>query len=551
MRTSFKILTLLFVFSGSSCYVEEAAFPFFDQQGIQHALIFENETHRRIYRLKKTLTIDEDNLAFYITYQSELGKSLKLFTKSGEPELISLLPPCDCDIPYRRLIPLTLGDTVLGFACEPNLDGIKLLEAGLTETLRGFERSPGCITIGSGITGLNLRGESLDIGFSPEMFGSGGLDRIWQISLDFTLYRVYSGAEFRQIEQNTLPVMKSGMILSLAGENSKNRFRFESFLGLKKVNLYPGIIPFNPEILSVNAESYESLFRADRVEISYPDILDPLPADPGTILSYSMDVWRREAMELFSWNRLPEVLIFDTLNYQVQDRFFKRLAFFVEKKGYAGRLVHSEQVRHLHGYNAYDYRALDLARFFSRAHEEDFVLNSEEELLKKISIHYGIIRRISSTYLPGKGSVLSISRSSSLVLRQHLLTHECFHGIFFTFPDYRRACFQVWNELSEEERAFWKLFLDWMGYDISDEYLVVNEFQAYIFQQEREYLDYYFKELTAGRLIKSCPEREDQIRNFIKSFPDSFENAYDKLAESLWSAGRFKGGRIIELEKIQ
>ena len=64
----------------------------------------------------------------------------------------------------------------------------------------------------------------------------------------------------------------------------------------------------------------------------------PIPADPADILSYRVESWRNSRYEVFSWDAFPEILIFDTANYAVQDRLFKRLAFFVEKTGFRGRL---------------------------------------------------------------------------------------------------------------------------------------------------------------------------------------------------------------------
>ena len=54
-------------------------------------------------------------------------------------------------------------------------------------------------------------------------------------------------------------------------------------------------------------------------------------------------------------------------SYEIQDAFFKRLAFFVEKAGHAGRIESLSALGGLHGYNAHDYRAEDLARFFDTA----------------------------------------------------------------------------------------------------------------------------------------------------------------------------------------
>ena len=273
----------------------------------------------------------------------------------------------------------------------------------------------------------------------------------------------------------------------------------------------------------------------------------PLPADPGAIIYYDQDLWRQEEFELFSWNRLPEVLIFDTASYTIQSRMFKRLAFFVEKERHQGQLLANEKIERRHGYNAHDYRAEDLARFFQAAWDSSFPLNPEELRLREILLENNILRRAGNAWLPGSGAVLSISRSSSPQLRRFLLGHELYHGIFFSYPAYRNSCFALWDELEPEEKSYWKLLFDWVGYDLQDRYLLANELQAYLFQQERAGLEYYFKELFPSRLIKSYPEREEEIRDFLEQNPTSFERAFDKLQQDLWEHTRFRGGRVFEL----
>ncbi len=116
-----------------------------------------------------------------------------------------------------------------------------------------------------------------------------------------------------------------------------------------------------------------------------------------------------------------------------------------------------------------------------------------------------LLRRVmdEGTISPGRGGILSISRSSYPLLRRHLLTHECYHGLFFSLPEFRQAAIEAWEQLSENEKEFWRLFFRWVGYDTEDPYLTVNEYQAYLFQQPRFGVQYYFATLTASRLISS------------------------------------------------
>ncbi len=164
--------------------------------------------------------------------------------------------------------------------------------------------------------------------------------------------------------------------------------------------------------------------------------------------------------------------------YEIQDAFFKRIAFFVEKAGHAGRLESVAALASLHGYNAHDYRAEDLARFFTAAKGDS--LSIEEDELAKILLDNGVVKKSDTGFAPGEGCILSISRSSSPLLRSLLLTHESFHGIFFSLPAFRDATEKEWESLSPEEQAVWVEYLSHNNYDTTDHYLVVNEFQSYL-----------------------------------------------------------------------
>ena len=83
----------------------------------------------------------------------------------------------------------------------------------------------------------------------------------------------------------------------------------------------------------------------------------PIPANLGQILTWDQSSWSKPDFELFSWSRFPRVLIMDMASYEIQDAFFKRLAFFVEKAGHAGRIESLSALSGQHGYNAHDYRA--------------------------------------------------------------------------------------------------------------------------------------------------------------------------------------------------
>jgi len=220
---------------------------------------------------------------------------------------------------------------------------------------------------------------------------------------------------------------------------------------------------------------------------------DPLPASLQQVMTTPVGAWRSRALEVFRWDRFPDIVVIDARNFQVQDRMFTRLAYFVEKKGYRGRLMTNAELAGRHGWNAHDYGPDGLAAFYNAASAQGFPLNPEEKALEALALREGILVSAGDGVSPGTGGVLGLSRSSSEIERRYLLTHESFHGIFFSSAAYRDFCFQLWDSLPVNERQFYIDFLDSLGYDGGDRFLAVNEFQAYLMQQPLKYASSYFQ----------------------------------------------------------
>jgi hypothetical protein len=272
----------------------------------------------------------------------------------------------------------------------------------------------------------------------------------------------------------------------------------------------------------------------------------PLFADLGAIYSFKPYAWRQPDFEIFRWTLFPDVLVMDTRNYDVQARFFKRLAFFVEKEGFRGRLLNDAELAGRHGYNAHNYSAEGLAEFFSAAREQTFVLGPEEELLRSMLLEAGIIVDDGSRILPGSGGILSISQASwgTPGLRQLLLTHEAFHGVYYASPEYVRAIGDLWDSLSEDERQFWLLLLDGMQYDVTDPYLVRNEFHAYLLQQRLPEVSWYFEERSADRLSRWKPSHAPWISTFIRNNRGTFASQAQRADEILFSVSGLVAGDV-------
>ena len=247
------------------------------------------------------------------------------------------------------------------------------------------------------------------------------------------------------------------------------------------------------------------------------EVPDPIRASIPEIEGQSGDLPDGAAFAIYRWDRFPSVIVFDMADFASQDRMFSRLAFYLEKRGYRGRLLSDAQLAGKHGWNAHDYGPEGLASFFTAAEEERFPLDAEEALLRGIALREGIISREGAAFAPGAGAVLSISRVSGHYERILLLAHESYHGIFFCSGEYRSLCERLWREAPAPERLFMRRLLGALGYDTGSGILVVNEFQAYLLQQPRSMAASYFERV--GKLVadqSGVPTAEEVLPDLLK-----------------------------------
>lgn len=272
----------------------------------------------------------------------------------------------------------------------------------------------------------------------------------------------------------------------------------------------------------------------------------PILADPNMIIEWPQSAWRRSDREVFAWDRFPSVLIFDTADYAVQDKLFKRLAFFVEKQGYRGKLLSDAELTPHHAYNAHDYRADSLAEFFEAVRKENFQLDTDEVELRDILQAEGIIRKEGDSWVAGSGAVLSFSRESAGYLRYLFMAHEGFHGIYFTDADYRAKVHEVYKSMDKKAISFLETYFTFvgaLGYDTTDPYLMENEFMAYLMQQPEDRVVEYFTGNIADRFKKKggYPQFEKYIADTNAS---EFARAAHELNDYAFSRWGLAGGRI-------
>jgi len=256
-------------------------------------------------------------------------------------------------------------------------------------------------------------------------------------------------------------------------------------------------------------------------------------ADLGRILQ-SAPLSPEADYDLYRWDLAPDVLVFDFRDYSVQDDYLKRLAFFVEKAGYRGSLQRDEVIRSLHGWNAHDYRSEDLAVFFAKARESGFRLNERERSLERLLVERGVLVERGGRIAPGRGAILSISRESPERLRRTFIVHESTHALYFANERYRAFAASRWAAMEPGEKWFWIRYFQWMAYDTKSEYLMANEYQAYLMQQPlAKVADYFTKTLPANLLVPEVLAREPELGAKVEAYMEEYGDRFAARAAEL------------------
>lgn len=310
--------------------------------------------------------------------------------------------------------------------------------------------------------------------------------------------------------------------------------------------------PFSRVEITQNSDHISSFIL--RATYNQPNsegqVLIPVRTDPGLILNYNKSAWRTLDYEIFEWDRFEQILFFDTRNYNIQDNFFKRMAYFVEKEGYKGTLLTDEQLQGKHGYNAHDYSAVSMANFFNKALQENFTLNKEEEILKKILLENDLIEFDGTVFIPNEGGIVSISQESAPYLRSTFLAHEGWHTLFFKDEEFRNFTSAVYYTMDQTSIQFLKDYFKsqpGLGYDQNDDYLMHNEFMAYIMQQNISEVSKYFVHLAnRGSVIKYTPKLAAYVRN---TEGKTFEDAALALNDFVFDKYQIIGGNITLISK--
>jgi hypothetical protein len=476
-----------------------------------------------LYTLAGTQVVPGAGQAFGLSYTGGFPDCrLTIFSSKNTPLKEVGLPPSS-GTRLRYLVPLGRGDKVWGFqlsapAAVPEGSSLVLAGAGITPFVHGFAVEQDGLAVDGSVAVLSASHGAVDAQVTAptrEQMAAG----IWAVGI-----RMQPGAA-------------GGAVTLVSAEGKSVTFDVSPSHAPDLITFARGSVGFVPREVKVAG-------LVAGLEIGQLPADAPLPADPGQILTWDRAAWRQPDYELFSWDRFPRVLIFDTATYEVQDALFNRLAFFVEKSGHTGKIESPAALAGIHGYNAHDYRAEDLSRFYTTAVEKGIPLSAEEEKLAALLVANGVMQKTSTGYAPGDGSVISISRSSSPILRDLLLTHECFHGAFFSLPAFREATENAWAALSPLEKQVWTEFLASHAYDVEDHFLVVNEFQSYLLQQERLYVT-GLQSITLSRMRAASARGASLAKRLLAEHPSSFLASFDALDGALQSAGGPPGGDAV------
>ena len=147
---------------------------------------------------------------------------------------------------------------------------------------------------------------------------------------------------------------------------------------------------------------------------------------------------------------------------------------------------------------------------------------------------------------PGAGAIVSISRESVSYLRYLFMAHECYHGIYFVDPGFRAKVTEVYRSMDPRAIEFLKSYftiIESLGYDTSDEYLMENEFMAYLMQQPLDRVGQYFAGNIAERFRKHGGDSELD-RWVVSTEAAEFTRAASELNAYAFGRWGLAGGRV-------
>ena len=477
--------------------------------------------------------------AFFLQYRSTLAEANVSFLADDDRELVRYPLTAGGEAPVRAYLPVPAG-TLRGFRVwtEEPAGTLDLDAAGIAPPVSGLTVLDGVLHVG------------IDAQLPPGTLAdaAGMVDLAARLRTPRTTPHPGHALVVRSAFRPSTAGAVGEVVLAVAGgAGQRATVRVALAAGERSVHVHEAVLGFVP--VEVQALSHAGgtvrFLQVSRTAAGTA----PLPADLDTILAYPRSAWRGGDWEVFRWNALPEVLIFDTASYAVQDEMFRRLAYYTEKAGFRGTVWSDADLGNRYGYHAHDYTAANLARFFTDAERTGVQLNARELLLRDFLVREAVIRAAAGQSAAawqagaGAGAVLSISQQSPPAQRALLLRHEAAHGVYFVRAGYREEIAEIWQAIGEPARHAWRTYLAALAYDASWEDLMRNEFQAYLAHNRRQNLGYYFGELVPARIRGRMPG-EPEAAAWFEAGVEAIRGQYDRVDSALQAAGGMRAGRL-------
>jgi hypothetical protein len=281
--------------------------------------------------------------------------------------------------------------------------------------------------------------------------------------------------------------------------------------------------------------------------------MTPLPADFKQILEYNSNQWRYSDWEVYSWESFPGILIIDFQNFNIQSHMLKRLSYFVEKRGYTGKIHSFTRLSGKTDWNAHNYKAKDLAAFFTEAVRSGAVLTSAESYLRELLLANGIIEKSGEGYTGGENKgIVSVSQESTPHVRALLLTHEGYHGLFYAAPGLKELVYDLWDKLIPEAQEMWVDYLksaDVWNYDYKNGYLLRNEMLGYMMQQKD--FSEYFDNMMFPRLLKRIPDKAEHYQQNRDVARQAFLDTAAKIGDFLLKEYNLSPGNLSYMREVR
>ena len=281
--------------------------------------------------------------------------------------------------------------------------------------------------------------------------------------------------------------------------------------------------------------------------------LTPLPADFKQILENDPAQWRYSDWEVYRWESFPGILIRDFQNFKIQSHMLKRLSYFVEKRGYTGRIHSFLRLSGKTDWNAHNYKSADLAAFFTEAQRSNALLSSAESYLRELLLENGIIERSGEGYTGGEDKgIVSVSQESASHVRSLLLTHEGYHGLFYAAPGLKELVYDQWDKLAPEAQEMWVDYLrtaDVWNYDYNNGYLLRNEMLGYMMQQ-KDFAE-YFDNMMFPRLLKRIPDKAEHFQQNRDAARQAFLDMALKIAVFLQNNFNLSPGNLSYMREVR